>query len=363
MNGRLVGFGTLITLPALALCVAGGWFWTTQVPKLDMAEKSAVTREYRQTAESVWNDPTAAEYHGPRRKGWRQIGRVGKNGRKTRQLPWGHDSVDGRELVWVGADEVAGNFVEPIATFDFRRLFAWMLPSVLALFLLLTGLCLRFFIRYATDRDDFMAATAHDLTTPLVALRRLIGRNDEEARRLAERMMRLVKNLTDFLALHGRRPPPKAETFDLRRVYADAYALFADDFRFVADGRDVGTEGPDELPVVADETMTTQIVWNLLANELKYAAPFGRVAVRFEAAEDLARIVFTDEGKGLSASERRRIFRRYYRAKSIMKCGKGGFGIGLSTSRDFARAMGGDLTVAANAPHGCVFTLTLRRAG
>jgi signal transduction histidine kinase len=43
----------------------------------------------------------------------------------------------------------------------------------------------------------------------------------------------------------------------------------------------------------------------------------------------------------------------------LSKLGKGGFGIGLTTARDFARAMGGDLTIKANAPNGCVFTLTL----
>ena len=39
--------------------------------------------------------------------------------------------------------------------------------------------------------------------------------------------------------------------------------------------------------------------------------------------------------------------------------GKGGFGIGLCTAREFARAMGGDLTVRPNDPKGCVFTLSL----
>lgn len=361
MNGRLIGFGALITLPALALCVAGWWFWSREVPKIAAAEKSAVTREYRLTAEQIWDDMASAEYHGIREKGWRQVGRVGKNGRKRKQLPWGHEMLNGRELVWVGDGDVAGIFVESIDVPEVERMFAWILPSVLGLFVLLTALCLRFFIRYAKERDDFMAATAHDLTTPLVAMRRLIGRNDEEAKKLAERMLRLVRNLTDFLALKGRRPQPKEECFDLCKVYEDAYRLFADDFRFVMEGREVETEGKDELPVLADEMSTSQIVWNLLANELKYAAPFGRIKVRFEEAGKYAHLLFIDEGKGLSTGERRRIFRRYYRAKSIMKCGKGGFGIGLSTARDFARAMGGDLTVDANHPHGCIFTLILRR--
>lgn len=362
MNARLIGFGALITLPAFAFCVAGYWFWTAEVPKIAAAEKSAVTRCYRQTAEALWRDLDGAEFHGPREKGWRQVGRVGKNGRKTRQLPWGHVAFGERELVWVGTETVAGAFVPTLAVPEVERFFVWAIPCVLSLFLLLTALCLRFFIRYAKERDDFMAATAHDLATPLVAMRRLVGRNDNEARRLTERMIRLVQNLTDFLARGGRRAAPRKERFDIRHAYDEAYRLFADDFRFHFGGKDVATEGPDGLFAEADETMTTQIIWNLLANELKYAAPFGSVTVRFETDDAFLRVVFVDEGKGLLESERRKIFRRYYRAKSIMRSGKGGFGIGLCTARDFARAMGGDLTVMANRPTGCIFTLTLRKA-
>ena len=61
----------------------------------------------------------------------------------------------------------------------------------------------------------------------------------------------------------------------------------------------------------------------------------------------------------MSKQQMRKAFDRYYRAKTVLESGKGGFGIGLCTAREFARAMGGDLTVRANAPSGCVFALTL----
>ena len=69
-----------------------------------------------------------------------------------------------------------------------------------------------------------------------------------------------------------------------------------------------------------------------------------------------------DEGKGMTPYEMKRAFDRYYRAKTVLESGKGGFGIGLCNAREAARAMGGDLTVRANEPTGCVFTLTLPAA-
>ena len=117
------------------------------------------------------------------------------------------------------------------------------------------------------------------------------------------------------------------------------------------------------MKVRADETMTVQVLWNLLNNDLKYAAPFGRVRVEIRAAGAQVEVRFIDEGRGMTARERARAFDRYYRAQTVLKSGKGGFGIGLCTAREFAETMGGALTLKANAPHGCIFTLTLPRAG
>ena len=128
------------------------------------------------------------------------------------------------------------------------------------------------------------------------------------------------------------------------------------------DGADVAVTGPSDVRARADPTLTVQILWNLFGNDLKYAAPYGRVLVAVEVRGDVVAIAFRDEGKGMTAAEMRRAFDRYYRAKTVLVSGKGGFGIGLCIAREFARAMGGDLTVAPNRPRGCVFTLTLPRA-
>ena len=102
-----------------------------------------------------------------------------------------------------------------------------------------------------------------------------------------------------------------------------------------------------------------QILWNLFGNDLKYAAPHGPVSVRIRRDGRFALVEFADAGPGMTRREMRRAFDRYYRAKSVMESGRGGFGIGLCTSREFARAMGGDITVAANGASGCVFAFRL----
>lgn len=176
---------------------------------------------------------------------------------------------------------------------------------------------------------------------------------------LNERMIRLVANIKDFLGLGGRRPKPQCDVVDLLKCCREAYAIFREDYRDLFDGRDVPIEADGDAKAHADETMTVQIMWNLFGNDLKYAAPHGPVRVRVYDDGSLVKVEFADEGQGMSPRDMARAFDRYYRAKTVRKSGKGGFGIGLCTAREFARAMGGDLTLAANDPHGCVFTLEL----
>ena len=222
---------------------------------------------------------------------------------------------------------------------------------------------IRYFVDYVRARDDFLAATAHDLTTPLVGMRMSIERCDADAKAMNERLIRIVENIKDFMRLGGRRRDPQPSEFDVLRAYDEAYALFRDDYRDLFGGNDVPVEAEGELPnVLADETMTVQMMWNLLGNDLKYAAPYGPVRVRFFAEGRFVKAEFIDEGQGMTPRQMRRAFDRYYRAKAVLESGKGGFGIGLCTSREFARAMGGDLAVRANSPRGCVFTLSLPSA-
>ena len=66
-----------------------------------------------------------------------------------------------------------------------------------------------------------------------------------------------------------------------------------------------------------------------------------------------------DEGQGMTKRQMKKAFDRYYRSRTVLESGKGGFGIGLCTAKEFAVAMGGTLSVGANSPKGCVFTLEL----
>ena len=384
-RGKMTLYVALICLPTVALLGVGIYFGCTWVPSKAQASLASVTRKHRAVAERLLSDPDIGN-------GSTNAVRRGRRSTKIAGMPWGWYVDGSKTVVWCQSvvtqtvarsrssagrrKAKAGDATRVVTVWrttsvpteeeEFHALAYYGVGALVAAVLVwLTALAVVYFVRFVRERDDFLAATAHDLTTPLVGMRMMIGRDDDEARKLNERMLLVVNNIKDFLRLGGRRRDPQPVRFDLVALCREAYGLFAADYEDAASGPvafDVSRLRGAALEVFADETMTIQILWNLFGNDLKYAAPYGSVAVRFGRDGDRAALAFVDEGQGMTEKQRRRAFDRYYRAKTVLQTGKGGFGIGLCTAREFARAMGGDLVVAANAPRGCVFTLTLPAA-
>ena len=355
MRLRATLFAVLICLPALMVVGFGAAYVVVVVPGWIRSEPARVTREYREFAERMSERPETADTVSLRQRGWRKVGQVSG-------AAWGYVAEGDRTRVWLqaGPDLCRSVLVDVVRPIPYAYVF-YLGGSVVALVLLvLTAFAVWSFVRFMKERDDFLAATAHDLTTPLAGLRLQIGRSAEDARILVDRLLLVVSNLKDFLRLGGRRPPPAKEPLDMAALVSEAYRLFEADYRDAFDGADV-VVSTDDGPVVAvgDPTLVMQILWNLFGNDLKYAAPYGPVSVAIRREGGFAAVDFLDSGPGMTRPEMRRAFDRYYRAKTVLRSGKGGFGIGLCTARDFARAMGGDLTVRANGPSGCAFTLTL----
>ena len=365
-------YALLICLPALLVVGIGAALIVREIPGAIRYEPRRIGNVYREVAEGMATNSTDV-VSGMRQKGWWQNGKV-------EGVPWGYVVQGTETVVWL-SDGKGLCRMRKVATerpYPYALVFYGGGAVVAVVLLLLSAFMIWGFFRYLRARDDFLAATAHDLTTPLVGMRMMIGRNDDEAKRLNERMLLIVSNIKDFLKLGGKRRKPDLKPVDIVALAKEAYELFAADYADSEGGGvefEVQGEGsrPTEegdihcspspsnfaLTTLADETMTLQILWNLFGNDLKYAAPYGKVLVRFAAEDGFVRVEFVDEGQGMTSRQMKRAFDRYYRARTVLQSGKGGFGIGLCTAREFARAMGGDLTVRPNEPKGCVFALSL----
>ena len=96
---------------------------------------------------------------------------------------------------------------------------------------------------------------------------------------------------------------------------------------------------------------------NLIKNASEHAPEGGRVTVRLRQDALAARITVEDNGPGIPAADRPRLFERFYRGSNAAP---GSAGIGLALARELARAQGGEVTAAnrTDGPGAC-FTLRL----
>lgn len=352
----------LLSLPFFAASVALCLFLQRSLlvaEALRRPEKQKIGQIYREQVENTMNNREM--WSEGRQKRYQKKKRSPINGRY-----WGwYDGGDRGNIIWFQEDgkyweRKADDLPQSTDYGEYRELFALVILLMVALGFS-TFASIRYMVKAIKEKDDFIAAAIHDLSTPLLALKIMADRNDTPVRNVVERLTRILANLKDFLLYDGNRHKPHLAKCDLGRLCNEAYGLFRDDFRDLSNGEDVQLEVEGPVAAMADETLLMQILWNLYGNELKYGAPYGKVSVQIAASDDkqYIEVKFADCGVGMTKKEMRLAFNRYYRARNIMSSGKGGFGIGLCTSRDFARKMGGDITVAANHPKGCIFTLSL----
>nr|WP_308936672.1 ATP-binding protein [Duganella radicis] len=247
--------------------------------------------------------------------------------------------------------------LEPLPTDD---LSPELRPVALAL-----NTLMRQFDDAMTAQRTFVADAAHELRSPLTALKlqlQLVERApNDEARALAlaklderlDRSTHLVRQLLSLarhetsLAVAPRKP------VDLGQLLADAVS----DHSTLAESRDIdlGIEAPCRVLVDADEDSLRVLLNNLVDNALRYTQRGGRVDLQAGLEEGRPLLRVRDNGPGVPAESRNRLFDRFYRPDGQQVWGAG---LGLSIVRNIADHHHADIVLAAgDGDHGLSVTV------
>ena len=228
-------------------------------------------------------------------------------------------------------------------------------------------------------KSAFVAMVSHELRTPISAIMagaEAIGDNQGAAgqhgsKQLivdAARMMRfLLDDLLDHSKLEAGRMSIEEIPFDLRRLVRDTIGFWRPEAQ--ARGLRLRLDGARHLPrwVASDPTRIRQVLNNLFSNALKFTDE-GCVSLGVQAAPAGDGVALTltvsDTGAGMSDAQAERLFRPFGQADAAIARTHGGTGLGLTISRDLARLMGGDLSVASVEGEGSAFAfaITVRMA-
>jgi len=214
----------------------------------------------------------------------------------------------------------------------------------------------------------------HDVSFDLAldeVLRSPLDRIIESAERLVERsegplrsdyanygsdIAAAARHLLSVLSSMGDDAVQAERTVDLTALAAEAVVMLQSS----AEAADVilETDGANALPARGEERAVIQILVNLIGNAIRHSPGGGRIRLAFASSEGMARITVSDEGAGVAAEDRERIFERFERARQR----EDGAGLGLAISRRLARSLGGDVTLDSAPGEGGCFSLTLPAA-
>ena len=114
-----------------------------------------------------------------------------------------------------------------------------------------------------------------------------------------------------------------------------------------------------DVNVQADRGRLCQALNNLLSNAIKFSPDHSEVIVHIERTENRIRILVSDQGQGIPAEFRDRIFQKFSQADSSDRRAKGGTGLGLAITRELMHAMDGDVGFDSEEGHGACFWLSL----
>jgi signal transduction histidine kinase len=234
--------------------------------------------------------------------------------------------------------------------------------------------------REAAERAEraqsaLVAILGHELRTPLSAIAgyadllalEVHGPINEAQRRDLSRirhsheyLINLIDNVLTFLKLGSCHVLYDMEDLEV----ADVFATTAELIEPLMSARQLTYEQnppPRRTRVHADRTKIHQILLNLLSNATKFTDPGGLVRLDCTIGNGRIDIHVHDSGCGIPADQLQRIFEPFVRGETARAHSTEGTGLGLAISRDFARAMGGTLTVRSTLGEGSTFTLSMPR--
>ena len=221
-------------------------------------------------------------------------------------------------------------------------------------------------------KDEFLVNTSHELRNPLHVIMNLTNSilenktsemSHEHKNRLeimsqvSQRMSLMLDDLIDVTRLKEKTVQLKLTPVNVQSIVSGVIDMV----RILVENKPIQlkVDISKSFPAVyADENRIIQVLFNLVHNAVKYTND-GTITIRARLEGEMARIDVEDSGIGIDEKTLQTIFHPYERGNSHLAQAKGGFGIGLSISKQLVELHGGTILVASTVGEGSVFSFTL----
>jgi signal transduction histidine kinase/CheY-like chemotaxis protein/HPt (histidine-containing phosphotransfer) domain-containing protein len=226
-------------------------------------------------------------------------------------------------------------------------------------------------------KSAFFANISHEIRTPLTAINGFAelllssDRSEEERRsdakvirRNGEHLLTLINDILDQSKIEAGKMSVEPLLCCPARVIGEVQSMLRGRANEKGVALEVNFQGPTPSKVRTDPTRLRQILINLVANAIKFTKDGSvtlEVAIKpaVTAANPILELKITDTGIGMTQQQQALLFKPFVQADASISRHYGGSGLGLSISRYFAQALGGDIVVTSQAGKGSTFTVTV----
>ncbi|MFV0633710.1 sensor histidine kinase [Demequina sp.] len=219
-------------------------------------------------------------------------------------------------------------------------------------------------------RREFAVNVSHELKTPVGALSLLaetIQDNPDDTemvtkfagkiRKETRRLTKLIQEIIEISRLQGGESVMEYESVDLAGVVDEVL----DAVRVAADAKHITvvSEVTAHPEVMGDRDLLVMALRNLVDNAINYSESGKHVTVTLAVEDGIARIAVVDQGLGIAAEEKERIFERFYRTDPARSRDTGGTGLGLSIVKHVVLQHSGTVDLWSQPQVGSTFTIRL----
>jgi len=222
-------------------------------------------------------------------------------------------------------------------------------------------------------KADFLAVMSHELRTPLNAISGyaqllelgvsgpLTEKQTDAVARIRsnqQHLLTLIDDVLSFARIEAGSLPLKPQLVPICDAIDSLDVVLRPDL--VRQEVTMTWPGCDRtLAVNADPVKLRQVLLNVIGNAIKFTPPRGRVELSTLQSGDRVLIRIEDTGIGIPADLVGRVFEPFFQVQTGTTRQYPGVGLGLAIARDFARAMGGDITMKSALGKGCAVTIEL----
>lgn len=230
--------------------------------------------------------------------------------------------------------------------------------------------------RLDSQKDDFLSQVSHEVRTPMTSIRSFseilldtpdLGRAESERylRIIHDeslRMTRLLDGILDLSALEAGDAGWTLTPVDPQLALANAIGV-CEGLAATAGVRLERADGAGRgVRVMADLDRLSQVFINLISNAIKYnTSPSPQVRIASRAAGSVYDVLIEDNGPGIRADDRERVFQKFSRGWVQTRSATQGAGLGLAISWQIMRRLGGNLELIDGAGPGACFRVRLER--